>query len=184
VALVPPLPRPISDTPEARAFCEQLVPGVSPLLVPLSVPTAAQIDDCFINVASVVEHNGGHMECGWMLWERPRVLLEAEFHAVWLGPNGTRLDVTPKALPWVKRIAFLPDAKIDYEGKQVDNRRMPLTDDPLVAEYIRAAEQYFEAINRGDLATFHGVLKLDGRQLALKNKMDDLEARMMEKYSS
>lgn len=180
----PPLPRPVGDSPEVRSFCQELVPGGIPFLVSVNPPQAAKSDECVENVMSVVEVNEGSIEYGWMLWERPRVLLEAEFHAVWVRPAGGRVDVTPKVLPGITKIVFLPDPNLVYEGRQIDNRRVPLTDDPLVRHYIEAAEAFFEAINRGTLADFHGELRLDGEQRALLQRRDSLEAAMMEKYTA
>jgi hypothetical protein len=183
LAGIPPLPRPVTDTPAVRAFCEELVPGQIPVPVRIAPPKGATLDECVENVKSVVEFNDGSIEYGWMLWERPGVMLEAEFHAVWVRPSGSRLDVTPKLLPGMTEIVFLPDPDLVYEERQIDNKRVALADDPLIQQYIDAAEAYFESINRGELADFHGHLLLDAEQQGLLKRRDALEEIVMEKYT-
>lgn len=180
--MAPPIPRPITDTPAARALCEELVPGAAPGLVEVNPPPWAKTNDCFPTVVRVIEEFGGTMECGWTLWETlPGVMIEAEFHAVWKSDEGHRVDVTPKAFR-VDRIAFLPDPTLVYEGRQIDNVRRPLVDDVLVARLINEAEAYYEATNRGDLADYHGMLKLTPEMKAIRTRMAQLHLKILQKY--
>lgn len=55
-----------------------------------------------------ISHDGGSILFGWTIWEWPGVLLTAEFHAVWVSPNGDRFDITPKPQKETE-IAFVPD---------------------------------------------------------------------------
>jgi len=57
-----------------------------------------------------VEEQGGAVQHGWALWEWPRVMVEAEFHAVWRSPDGSRLDVTPRE-DSQQRILFVSHAE-------------------------------------------------------------------------
>jgi hypothetical protein len=149
------LPRLPTDTPEVRALCERLVPGEIPVVLEVEHPPWAKPRDCTANVQRAVADHGGSVRYGWQLWEVPDVMLEAEFHAVWVDARGSLRDVTPKDLPF-ERCIFLPDPTLHYEGRQIDNVRVPLQDDPLIHEFIAAAEAYYEATNRGELAEKHG----------------------------
>ena len=88
-------------------------------------------------------------------------MAEAEFHAVWIDKNSTLHDVTPKSLPGINRILFLPDPSRQYLGKQIDNVRIPLQDEILIQQFIKNAEKYFEATNQGKLADYHGYIIKD-----------------------
>jgi hypothetical protein len=180
-----PQPRPVEDTPEVRALCAELVPDEAPWVVKVSAPPWANPNDCTENVASVIERHGGSIEYGWQLWETlPGLMIEAEFHAVWKDEDGARLDVTPKAHPSINRIAFLPDPNLVYEGRQIDNIRRPLTDEPLIAALIQAAEDWYEATNRGDLADFHGQLTMTPELQAIMKRRLSIKAQISAKYYS
>ena len=132
------------------------------------------VNDCFTNVQKLVETYGGATECGWLLWEEPPgLVLSAEFHAVWIDRNGNRREVTPRVLP-VERTVFLPDPKREYQGRQVNNVRVALVDDPLVDEFIDWENRRFELMNEGDLADYHGPISMpesfieEGRQIAFR----------------
>jgi hypothetical protein len=108
--------------------------------VPVKAPEGALPNECFENVRLQVAAHGGGIRYGWMLWEWPAILLEAEFHAVWANPQGSLLDVTPK-VDGEKQILFLPNSTRIYENKYVDNVRMALRDDRDVREFIQVVEE-------------------------------------------
>jgi hypothetical protein len=179
----PPIPKPVVDKPEVRALCAGLVPGEIPKLVKVDAPPWAEPQECVGNVESVIEIHGGTVQYGWQLWETwPGVLIEAEFHAVWIDDHGRSHDVTPKELPGIKQIVFLPDPKLVYEGRQIDNVRMPLKGDPLISEFIEAAEAFYEVTNRGELADYHGDLVLMPEMRAIQERRMGLEMKILEKY--
>lgn len=41
-------------------------------------------DECVENVREMAASAGGELVICWLLWECPNVVVEAEFHAVWL----------------------------------------------------------------------------------------------------
>ena len=179
-----PMARPITDTPAARALCEELAPGGAPVLVPVNPAPRATVNDCFPTVARVVDDHGGGAEYGWVLWETlPGVMIEAEFHAIWKSDSGNRVDVTPKTFP-MDQIAFLPDPTASYDGRQVDNVRRPLVNDVLVKRFIETAESYYEATNRGELADYHGLLKLTPEMQAIRSRLTQLQVEILRKYYS
>jgi len=158
-----PLPKVASNTmPNIIALCEQLVPNGKPLYLNVEPVNGAVENECYKNVESMIKNNGGSIQYGWQIWETiPNLMAEAEFHAVWIDSNGTLHDVTPKSLPGINRILFLPDPLRKYLGKQIDNVRVPLRDEVLIQQFIENAEKYFEATNQGDLADYHGYIITD-----------------------
>jgi len=130
------------------------------LQIPSNPFTGAVENDCFLNVQKQIERAGGEQVIGWALWEYPGVFAEAEFHAVWRDPEtGGLLDLNPRPYPW-SVISFLPDPTRSYEGRQVDNVRKALNDNPLIEQYIHKAQQLFRLMNTGELAHQHGQIAI------------------------
>ncbi len=179
----PPFPRPVVDSSEVRELCGRLVPGEIPVILQVDAPAWAEPNECTSNVARVIESHGGGLEYGWQLWETlPGVMVEAEFHAVWIDDAGRRHDVTPKELPGITEIVFLPDADLVYEGRQIDNVRVPLRDDKLIRGFIRAAEDFYEVTNRGELAAYHGPLRFTPEMQAIAARRQRLELAILNRY--
>jgi hypothetical protein len=65
---------------------------------------------CWQNVAKIVESEGGRVVFGWTIWERARLFLTGEFHAIWQTPHGHLIDVTPKP-DGEDVIAFSPEPR-------------------------------------------------------------------------
>ena len=158
-----PLPKVALNTmPNIVALCERLVPNEKPLYLNVEIVSGAIENECYKNVESMIKNNGGSIQYGWQIWETiPNLMAEAEFHAVWIDKNSTLHDVTPKSLPGINRILFLPDPSRQYLGKQIDNVRIPLQDEILIQQFIKNAEKYFEATNQGKLADYHGYIIKD-----------------------
>lgn len=105
----PEISRPI------KRLVERVVPGGSAIYLPVTPEPGAVVNECFPNVAAKIESAGGRMLCGWQLWEWPHVLVEAEFHAVWISPDGDLVEITPKP-QHESKILFVPDPKLRYQG--------------------------------------------------------------------
>ncbi len=179
-----PLPRaPRAIYPEISALCERLVPGGTPLYLKTKSVAGMVVNDCYGNVGRMIAQYGGAMQCGWQIWETlPGVMIEGEFHAVWVNPEGDYHDVTPKAISSIDTILFLPDYIREYGGRQIDNERVSLVGDPLIDQFIENEKSYFEAMNQGDLADYHGVVVMtDAMKEILKRKMQ-LGTEIIEKY--
>lgn len=169
--------------PEVRSLCERLVPGEIPHVLKVNPPPGAKPDDCIGNVQSVIETHGGSVEYGWRLWETlPSLMIEAEFHAVWIDTEGRRHDVTPTPMPRLESVVFLADSALVYEGRQIDNVRVPLKDDPLITDFIETAEDFYEVTNRGELANYHGELVLTPEMRAIQTRQIDLQLAILSKY--
>ena len=91
---------------------------------------------CWDNVQAAVERRGGSPTTGWLIWEMPDVLLNAERYACWLSPEGQTIDVTPKP-DGEPRIVFLSDPE-PWAGERVCPRLEPLCKNPSVKAYIAA----------------------------------------------
>lgn len=107
-----------TTTPESLnsailAFCRDINPKDVPAYVPVAPDAAAVRSECFNNVAAKVEIEGGTLVYGWLIWEWPRVFVEAEHHAIW-EKDGTLVDITPP-INGEQRILFLPDPTQTYD---------------------------------------------------------------------
>jgi hypothetical protein len=176
-------PRSPADTPQVRAFCRSLLPGGELMRVPVNPPGWAEPEYCTDNVRMMIERHGGRAQSGWRIMESlPHVLLEAEFHVIWISPDGEALDVTPA--PLAGATLFLPDPALRYEGRQIDNRRKALRPDPLIVDFIAAAEAFHEITNRGALADVHGEIEVTPEMADIMDRRARLEAKLRRKYHS
>lgn len=132
-----------------RRLIDSVVHGAEPVYLDVQPEADAIVHECFLNVQAKVARDGGQMLCGWQLWEWPHVLVEAEFHSVWVSPAGEMVDITPKP-EGERRILFVPDARRRYEGLAIDNVRMPLRDDLLIKHFIQMSEAIVQVMNRGE----------------------------------
>src|SRR5690348_14065372 len=125
---------PARINPSVRRLIDTVTPGGHARYLQVRPAPGATVNGCFSNVRAKVARDGGRMLCGWQLWEWPRVLVEAEFHAVWLSPRGEMVEITPKA-HGEGSILFVPDERRAYHGEVVDNVRIALHDDQLVRHF-------------------------------------------------
>jgi hypothetical protein len=182
IAPMPPLPRLVKDMPEVRALCGRLVPGTIPDLLVVDAPPWAAPDQCTENVARVVGEQGGEIVYGWKLVELlPGLMIEAEFHAVVISPQGDMLDVTPSGFPATHTV-FLPDPSLSYEGRQINSVRVALGDDPLVGDLIEALDDHFRAMNMGELADLHGEIVATPEIRDAKARLEDVLGQIMRKH--
>jgi len=109
---------PKAVSPAIAALCREVSPEHHPVLVPVRPESGATIGECFNNVKAKVGRDGGAIAYGWLIWEWPRVFIEAEHHAVW-DSGGGLIDVTPH-FHNEPDVLFLPDPQrvYDYEGKK------------------------------------------------------------------
>lgn len=181
-----PIPKTASlNNIAVKNLCNKLVPNGQPVELQVEA-TAHSIElDCMENVSKQIKKQGGSIQYGWQIWETlPGVMIEAEFHAVWVDEKNELHDITPKQIPGINRILFLPDESLKYEGKQIDNIRIPLKDDQLIRDFIGAAEKYIEIINKGELADYHGPLNPTREMLEIMIKKDELVLQILQKYYS
>lgn len=117
-------------------FCASITSDSSPEYIDVCPAPWAALNECFNNVYRMVKQYGGSMISGWAVWQRGNMLLDAEAHAIWRAPDGKLIDITPHSYN-EKRILFLFDSSVCYQGITIPSHRQALTDSPLVAEFIR-----------------------------------------------
>lgn len=116
--------------------------------------------DCFNIVKKKVENFGGKMILGWQIWET-NILMEAEAHAVWEDLEGELHDISPKSRNFpAKRIVFIEDSKLKYEGKQIQSIRINITNNSVIDDYIKASKLFFHLQNKGDRANHYDLSKI------------------------
>ena len=121
-------PAPAIDPPFSKGILKlarQIDAHRAPEFVAVEAGEECQPGRSFDNVAALVRRRGGAMLTGWSLRELPTVYVEGTFHAVWRGPDGSLVDVTPRA-DGQTRILFVPDAKTRWEGEDIEPRRILL----------------------------------------------------------
>jgi hypothetical protein len=159
-----PTTTPSQITRAVRRLAEKVAPGNQAVFLAVKPEADAVVNECFPNVEAKIARMGGHMLCGWQLWEWPHLLIEAEFHAVWVSTEGEMVDITPKA-QGETRILFVPHQRRRYEGIVVDNVRMPLRDDQLIRDFILVSEMKTKIMNRGERATQYGHVSVPAHEI-------------------
>ena len=151
--------------PSVRRLIATVTPGGRARYLQVRPSPGATVNGCFSNVRAKVARDGGRMLCGWQLWEWPRVLVEAEFHAVWLSPGGDMVEITPKP-NGESSILFVPDEQREYRGEVVDNVRLALHDDQLVKHFIRVSREIVQIMARSGQPAGQGRVRVPAEQIA------------------
>ncbi|WP_238978994.1 SEC-C domain-containing protein [Novilysobacter arseniciresistens] len=151
-------------TRHIQRLIEKVVPGGQPVNLTVQPEAGAVVNECFPNVEAKIASAGGRMQCGWQIWEWPQVMVEAEFHAVWVSPEGQFVEITPKP-HGEATILFVPDARRSYTGIAVDNVRMPVRDDLLICHFIKASEAIVQVMNRGECASQYGHVSVPAHEI-------------------
>jgi len=99
---------------------------------------------CFTNVEAQIARAGGRFEAGWAFREILDVSMHTIAHAVWITPQGRRVDITPWDIPPERRILFLPDKRVALKRGYTAGHRTVYSNDPRV----RAAEMYELELDR------------------------------------
>lgn len=168
--------------PYVISFARQVVGAnnAAPFYVKCSPVQGAAYDECFPLIDDCVANCGGTSVIGWAIWERPKVYIEAEFHAVWRAPSGEHIDFSPRRLP-VPRILFLPDPCRKYNGTQVNNIRKALINDKDVKNFLALADEWFRLTNEGKLKHQREV-HVTPEMLRVKENRAALELKIVQRY--
>lgn len=117
---------PSEITPLVCRLAAQLKEGATPAFIPVKDDPYGLFGYCSDGVLEKVARDGGGIAFGWCIWEWPKILFTAEFHAVWKAPSGELLDITPKP-NGETRILFVHDDTyphdFDFDCRPL-NRRM------------------------------------------------------------
>jgi hypothetical protein len=169
--------------PYVRAFCRKVL-GTSSPVEPVFVrhrPAYAEQNMCFPAVAARVAAQGGKMVFGWAIFERPKVLIEAIFHAVWQTPGGDLLDISPLPVLF-ESILFLPDARRVYQGVQIDSIRQPLTQDKDIDRLLFLFREKFRMENAGNLKPYTGKFEIPPALGKVIEEITRLDARISRRH--
>ncbi|QJW56159.1 hypothetical protein HL670_03048 [Serratia plymuthica] len=126
------------DSEEVAYFIQKINSKQKPISVPCS-EHKKPLGNCYWNVLSVIEKEGGNIVYGWLITLWPRSHVSAMHHAIWESPSGELFDVTCKLPddPVVNVTTFLPD-----DSHKVDLDTLPLITSincllPLVSPLIK-----------------------------------------------
>lgn len=103
--------------------------------VPIFPGRDAKHSYCYRNVETRVRTHGGKLQNGWSLIQLP-FMVEAMHHAVWENPLGHLIDITPPMFP-MREAIFIPDDRITYDGRIIENIKMNITMDSAVDDLIQ-----------------------------------------------
>lgn len=113
--------------------------GATPRYVAVQPDDSAQMYNCFFNVKSLVETQGGEIVFGWCIWVWPKAFIEAEHHAIWRRPDGIEVDITPKE-DGEKRVLFSESSRdsFDFEtGIPLSHVRAAISNTPAILKLLR-----------------------------------------------
>ena len=148
-------------TPAVLGLCRTLRPNSKPVFLPITPEPSCEPLSCFENVRQKVERDGGKLVLGWSIWEWPKVLVEAEHHAVYQYESGEYRDITPAAPDAAETTRlFLRDDTatydFDYPGFRRDNIRHALSNRQDVRQFIKIEKAIAELLN-----SVHGVGRIE-----------------------
>ncbi len=155
---------PTSINDDILEFCKRIDPMSDPIFVEVIPSKDSICNECYGNVETYVKKNGGRSKDGWIIWEIPKIYLEAEFHRVWVNNEGEYIDITQKT-DGEKRILFLKDSKRKFTGKLIDNIRKPLVDNAETRTMVLFNEKKFEIKNK----YYNGTPKIKIPMFEIKN---------------
>ncbi|WP_236183853.1 SEC-C metal-binding domain-containing protein [Pseudomonas protegens] len=129
------LTTPVNPASSSLDFARAISPKFDLVYVQVEPTLNSLPNECYSNVARMVEERGGRSILGWQIWEWKGYFAEAESHAIWKSPTGELLDVTPKL---EKQILFIEDPENKFIGNRVNNIRSALLDAEIVHDFIEA----------------------------------------------
>jgi len=140
-------------------------------------------NECFTIVPEHISTHDGKQRFGWCIHVWQAVLIEAEFQCIWESPEKDLIDITPKDYT-IDNIIFLPDPQKVYRGRQVDNIRKSISADKRAAEFIKLAKEYYNYINRGDLADYCGDVEIKEDFIEQYDHMRELERGLLRRHGN
>jgi hypothetical protein len=137
-------------TDRIRDFCLTISSESEPMYLSVEPFEIPLINECFDVVQSRIRRDGGCSVNGWLMWEWPNIMLDAEFHCVWRDSTGRLREIPPRQ-DGETRVLFLPDPAKPVTNDLVDNIRSPLFMHPDVIEFMNASTQITEMANQSPL---------------------------------
>jgi len=134
-------PRKITE--DILIFCKEIDPESKPLFVEVHPVRDVRFNYCLTDVPQYAQQHGGKAVFGWIIWEVPGLLFEAEFHTCFRDKDENLTDITPKP-DGESRILFLPDSHRVYQNKYVKGFRKTTVDNDHVRLLFKIAEKLDE----------------------------------------
>lgn len=144
-------------------IAQHINPNLPPYYVEILPDSSSLPNECFINVQKKVENIGGSIRYGWKVWEWEKIIIELNFHSIWLSPNERMVDITPDEDE--VKILFIEDPKTSYKGEIIDNIRIPLKDDIIVADYVAVKNELAKVRTKGDRAKMVGPIPVNKNEV-------------------
>ena len=139
--MIPLNATPREVTPEIVDFCRHLDPTGRPMWVEVRPVPGSIAGEDFATLKSQVASHSGRIQFGWLLWEHPDWFLEAEFHGIWITPEGEPRDIMPRS-DGATRLLFLPDSRRSFHGESIPNQFKALSRSPDVLAVVQNAEYH------------------------------------------
>jgi hypothetical protein len=145
---------PLAISKELIRLCSKIAPKPEPYFIDVTPFSWCQPLQCFPNVAQQVSEHGGQSLSGWLVHIFPRVLVEFQFHAIWLQTNGKPVDITPTMPHCPGGVAekvhlFLPDPSKSYTGQRIATVQLALSNSSAVQRYLEASKVFGTAVTNG-----------------------------------
>lgn len=156
-------------TIRARQICREIRCDLDPVMIPYQKIRGAKGGECFQNVRNYVERFGGEVVDGWVVWETPPLLVQAEFHSVWLRPDRVLVDVTPP-LHRGHLTTFLRAVPGDtYKGLNRSAVYLPYDDTDLARRFVALSRRFSALVYpEGEIQTTQYTLTSEIREITIK----------------
>jgi hypothetical protein len=140
---------PDADSKSVKKLREQLRTGREAVRLRVITEPGDRDRDCYMNVQTRIDRNGGRMQLGWAVWQHDDLFIEAEPHAVLDPGDGLPwIDCTPHAGS-PREILFIPnDEAYNFDTKELaDNVRVALRDDPRLRRALNLYSEKTKLLN-------------------------------------
>lgn len=129
---------------EVQRVLDRLPSKAAPVLLPfIDVGQDYKGAACHVNVKHRVGTAGGSRVHGWVVWQYPKKVAQAEFHSLWRDPNGALVNITPHRNGQVE-ILFVEDAAANITRDPTTGRAVvcsDITSEP-APKYFKAGATY------------------------------------------
>lgn len=136
---------PEAITPEILSLSNRIAPGSTPVILDLQPDPSCRVDQCNLNVHSMIEAKGGEPVFGWSFYILPGMYAEAFQHVVWRDTAGVIRDVTP-CVDGQKTRMFIPDESCHipdlWMSGVMKSKYIKISLSPDVAAYISAMTRF------------------------------------------
>jgi len=159
-------------TPDVRRLCRKLGDVDEPVFIAVEPRTDSSVNVCFDDARDQAAEHGGSVQCGWLIWEWPGIMVEGVFHGVWRRPDGVLVDVSFKQ-DGETRVLFVPDRTRIFADKMVPAIAHPIGSDPLIRKYISMTSRFDQLVSD----RYRHRL---GEQITLDPELTELNERKLE----